>query len=109
MSDPLRQHRFPWWVYWTALVFILIFAFWPVATLLSASMIAEAHGCLVDEGSVHPCLIGGVDWGTNLSTLAVLGWLMLATIPLGFGAGIVWLIVLLIHHAAWARQPKPTP
>jgi ribosomal protein S18 acetylase RimI-like enzyme len=106
MSEPIRQRRFPWWVYWTSLVFIGLFAVWPIASLVSASMIAQSNGCLIDEGSVHPCMISGEDWGENLYTMAVLGWLMLATVPLGLGAGIVWLIVLLIHHAAWARQAK---
>ena len=107
MTVTAPRRRFPWWVYWVSLLFIVIFTLWPIASLLSASMIAEAHGCLVDEGSVHPCMISGEDWGETLTTLAVLGWLMLATVPLGLGASIVWLIVLIIHHGAWVRSNRP--
>ncbi|MDB5530804.1 MAG: hypothetical protein JWR51_3907 [Devosia sp.] len=109
MNEAIRQRRFPWWVYWTSLVFIVIFALWPIASLVSASMIAQSNGCLVDEGSVHPCMISGEDWGENLYTMAVLGWLMLATVPLGLGASIVWLIVLIIHHGAWVRSNRSAP
>jgi hypothetical protein len=37
----------------------------------------------VDEGSVHPCVINGKDYGQLLYTLGVMGWLMLVTLPAG--------------------------
>ena len=104
MSELAPQSRFPWWVYWTALAFIVLFTLWPVASIFATAMIAEANGCRVDEGSVHPCMVMGSDWGETLYTMGVLGWLMLVTVPFGLGALIVWLIVLPIHHAAWARS-----
>jgi len=107
MSAAVHQHRFPWWVYWAAFAFIALFTLWPVGSILATAAIADANGCRVDEGSVHPCMVLGSDWGATLYTMGVLGWFMLITVPLGLGAFIVWLIVLLIHHAAWARQSKP--
>lgn len=106
MTELAPQSRFPWWVYWTAFAVILVFALWPVGSVSLTYWIATANDCRVDEGSVHPCIVGGQDLGGLLYTLGVLGWFMLATLPLGLGALIVWLITLLIHHAAWARRDK---
>lgn len=98
--DPTLR-PFPWWAYWLALVVTVIFALWPVGSVVLGSVIANAHGCAVDEGSVHACVIGGTDWGQTLYTMGVLGWFGLITLPLGAGAGIVWFITLIIHRLAW--------
>jgi len=106
MSMPTPRRRFPWWVYWLALAFIVVFALLPVASVATAGWIAEASGCMLDEGSIHPCIINGVDWGPDLYTFGVLGWLMLATLPLGGGAFLVWLLVLVIHRIAFGRSQR---
>ena len=41
----------------------------------------NAYGCKVDEGSAHPCIINGHDYGELLYSLGVMGWFMLVTIP----------------------------
>jgi hypothetical protein len=46
----------------------------------------------------------GKDYGEVLYTMGILGWLRLATIPLGMIAGVVWLIALVLHHSAWKRR-----
>jgi hypothetical protein len=66
----------------------------------------------VDEGSVHPCIINGKDYGQLLYTLGVLGWLMLVTIPGGVFAFGIWLIVLILHRESWRKRfgvPPPIP
>jgi hypothetical protein len=79
------------------------------------SAIANAYGCKVDEGSVHPCIIGGHDYGELLYDLGVMGWFMLATIPLGLVAFVTWLIFLILHQVAWRKRisagvsPIPRP
>jgi hypothetical protein len=75
---PTRK-RFPWIFYWIVLVFIALFAFAPIGSVMTCAWIANSHGCKVDEGSVHPCIINGKDYGQLLYTLGVLGWLMLVT------------------------------
>lgn len=75
---------------------IVLFAFAPLISAFSASAIADAHGCALDEGGVHPCLIGGTDYGETLSFMFVLGWFGLITIPLGALAAIVWCLILVI-------------
>ena len=79
-------------------------AFAPVGSVVACGLIANAHGCRVDEGSVHPCVIGGKDYGQLLYTLGVMGWLMLITLPAGASAFATWLIVLVLHRSAWRRR-----
>ena len=81
---------------------------------MTCAWIANAHGCRVDEGSVHPCIINGQDYGQLLYTLGVLGWLMLVTIPAGAFAFAIWLVILILHRARWRKRleagvPPPVP
>ena len=98
------QKRFPWILYWLVLVLIFVVAFAPVGSVVACGLIANAHGCRVDEGSVHPCVINGKDYGQLLYTLGVMGWLMLVTLPAGAFAFFLWLIVLIFHRANWRRR-----
>src|SRR5438094_9561628 len=95
---PVRR-RFPWILYWIVLV-----ALAPVGSVVACGLIANAHGCRVDEGSVHPCMINGKDYGQLLYTLGVMGWLMLVTLPAGALAFILWLIVLIIQRSNLRRR-----
>ena len=75
---------------------------------------ANAYGCKVDEGSVHPCIINGHDYGELLYSLGVMGWFMLVTIPGGLVAFVSWLIFLILHRVAWRKRisagvPPPIP
>ena len=72
---PVRK-RFAWIPYWIVLVLIVLVAFAPIGSVITCGWIANAHGCKVDEGSVHPCIINGKDYGQLLYTLGVLGWLI---------------------------------
>lgn len=104
-----RPARFPWWVYWLLLVLILLFALAPVISVFVAGWLAETNGCVLNEGDIHPCIVAGTDMGPTLYTLFVLGWFALATLPLGGGALIVWLVILIIHRIAWGRMQKANP
>src|SRR5438046_10036680 len=98
------NRRFPWLIYLILLFGIFAVALAPVGSVVAGGWIANSHGCKVDEGSVHPCMIGGKDYGQLLYTLGVLGWLMLITLPGGVFAFIIWLIVLILHRANWRRR-----
>jgi hypothetical protein len=104
---PTAARRFPWMVYGLVLLGILVLAVLPLVSALGAGAIASANGCALDEGGIHPCLIGGVDRGELLYEFGVLGWLMLATIPLGAIAVVVWVIVLAVHVARFNRRAAP--
>ena len=96
--------KFPWGIYLIALFVILAVTLAPVGSVVVCNWVANAHGCRVDEGSVHPCMIGGKDYGQLLYTLGVMGWLMIATIPGGAFASVIWLIVLILHRATWRKR-----
>src|SRR5207244_13615889 len=103
-SPLLSRKRFPWIVYWIVLVFIVLFAFAPIGSVMICAWIANSHGCKVDEGSVHPCVINGKDYGGLLYTLGVLGWLVLVIIAVGLFAFVSWLVVLFLDAASWRKR-----
>src|ERR1044072_9060756 len=110
---PIRK-RFPWVAYWIVLALIILIALAPVGSVIACGVIANAHGCRVDEGSVHPCVINGKDYGQLLYTLGVMGWLMLVTIPAGLFAFVIWLFILILHREKWGKRfaagiPPPIP
>src|SRR5262249_6556925 len=100
----MPRKRFPWVPYWIVLALIILFALAPIGSVVVCGVIANAYGCKVDEGSVHPCIVNGKDYGHLLYTLGVMGWLMLATLPLGALAFMTWLIVLVLHRARWRKR-----
>jgi hypothetical protein len=101
-----RPARFPWWAYGLVLVLIVLFALAPVISVILAGWIAETNGCVLHEGDINPCMVAGSDLGPTLYTLFVLGWFALATLPLGGGALIVFLVILIIHRIAFGRMQK---
>ena len=76
----------------------------PLLSVLAASMIAQANGCVVDEGSVHPCIVNGSDMGETLYAMGVLGWFMFFTIPAGALAFLLWIIAIAVHVSLRRRK-----
>jgi hypothetical protein len=106
----LRLRRFPWGIYGIVLCLIAGVTLAPIGSVVAAGWFASQHGCRVDEGSVHPCVVDGKDYGQTLYTLGVMGWLMLLTLPAGGLAFAAWLATLLLHRSRWRkRQPPPLP
>jgi hypothetical protein len=106
--------RFPWLWYMLALFIIVAFAFAPIGSVIVCAAIADTYGCKVDEGSIHPCVINGHDYGELLYSLGVMGWFMLVTFPGGLVAFASWLIFLILHRVAWRKRtsagiPPPIP
>ncbi len=97
------QKRFPWILYWIVLVLIGLVALAPLGSVVACGLIANAHGCRVDEGSVQPCLINGKDYGQLLYTLGVMGWLMLVTLPAGA------FLVLSLADRSYSSSSKLAP
>ena len=97
------RKRFPFVWYAIVLALIILAATAPIVSVLISSMIAEAHGCTLNEGGVHPCVINGQDWGETLLMMAMMGWLAIATLPIGAVAGAIWLIVLIVHFTNRSR------
>ena len=104
MSAIAAKRKFPAKAYVLSLVAIALFGLWPIFSVLLTSTLAETYGCIVDEGSVHPCMIGGVDWGEALYAMGVMGWFMLLTLPAAAFAGMVWMVALLVHFGLWLKR-----
>ena len=69
---------------------IILFTASPMLSAAIAGSIASSHGCALNEGDVHPCIIGGTDYGGFLYNLLVFGWFFMGSIPLGIVGFIVW-------------------
>ena len=95
---------FPWILYWLVLALIILVALAPIGSVVACGTLANAFGCKVDEGSVHPCIVNGKDYGHLLYTLGVMGWLMLVTLPGGAFAFMIWLVVLALHRSRWKKK-----
>lgn len=97
-------------IHGSILLFIFILAISPLLAAGAAGAVANHFGCDLDEGSIHPCQGFGRDIGGTLYSLGVLGWLSLATIPLGLTAMGVYLAILLIflviRRVARSRMPQ---
>jgi hypothetical protein len=102
-TNQLGRKRFPWIIYGIVLALIAIVTLAPIGSVVACGWIANAHGCKVDEGSVHPCIINGHDYGHTLYTLGVAGWLMLLTLPGGVVATGIWLLALAVHRSRWRK------
>lgn len=98
------RRRFPWLLYVVLLVLILLVALAPVISVAVAGLLAEANGCVLNEGNIHPCVVNGQDIGGMLYTMFVLGWFMLASLPLGAMALALLLAVLIVHLLLWRRR-----
>jgi hypothetical protein len=58
--------------------------------------------CRVDEGSVHPCLVAGIDIGHLLYTLMTMGWFVILMLPFMLLTLVIWLgIGLRALAGAW--------
>ena len=75
---------------------ILLLGLSPVLASMGAGMIAEANGCTLHEGFVNPCIINGEDWGQDLYTFGVLGWLAIGTIPIAVMVAVAYLVIVII-------------
>lgn len=79
-------------------------SFTPLAATMLASAIAAGHGCMLHEGFVNPCVIGGVDRGATLTAMFVSGWYMLFTLPAGVTLLLLWLVAeVVMPLVRWGR------
>lgn len=93
------------------ILLILLFTFAPVLSVAYASSVATANNCDLDEGSIHPCVVNGKDIGADLYSYAMMGWLMIATIPLGLGALLVYLAGIGLYYLIrwYLRRKRAEP
>ncbi|WKW50370.1 hypothetical protein [Rhodomicrobium lacus] len=96
-ADAPRGDRRFVFAYALAFAAIVLFTVSPMILAAIASAIAKNAGCAFNEGSIHPCVIAGEDWGSTLYTMAMMGWLAIATIQIGAMAFAFWFAALVVH------------
>jgi hypothetical protein len=84
-------------------VLIALSAGWPIVSVVIAGVVASWNGCTLHEGFVNPCVVGGRDIGETLYSMGVLGWFMIATIPIGMIVFVAWTVAWLF----WTRRRRP--
>jgi hypothetical protein len=86
------------------LALILLFGMAPLLSAVTASAIANMLGCGLAEGSVHTCVVAGIDIGRTLYTMFMLIWFSMMTIPFASLALLVWLIAAIILYVMHRRR-----
>lgn len=82
-------------------VFLAALALLPILCVVISSAVAKKYGCRLDEGGVHPCVVGGRDIGPLLYKGFVMGWVAILTLP-GAGLGALVFTGYLIY--CWVRR-----
>lgn len=98
-----------WWVHITALLLIAAITCGPLSLALGAGWVAEANGCTLHEGFVNPCMIGGRDYGETLYGMGMMGWLAIASIPLGLIMLAAYLVIVFIVWLVRRQQSTEPP
>ena len=93
------------------LLVIGLFAFSPIIPVRYADRLATlGGGCQMDEGGPHPCTVNGKEVGDTIYTLGMLGWFMLATLPLAaLALGVFGLLLILEFALERRRRARPAP
>lgn len=100
------QAPFPWRHHVLILVVIAIGTALPYLVSVASLGISNAIGCDLGTFAEQSCLVASMDWGPALREIYGLGWMILATLPLGGGAFIAWSVIAIIHRLAWGRLEK---
>lgn len=74
-----------------ALAILTIVVWLPFAGLAASIYVSSTLHCAVDEASVHPCIVSGIDIGPALNYGFTGGWLMLTTAPAMLATSVVWI------------------
>ncbi|MDP9837973.1 hypothetical protein J2T09_002733 [Neorhizobium huautlense] len=104
---PRFGQRHPVLAYFATVTAIALFALFPLISALISISVADASGCRVDEAGSYPCMMFGTDIGELLAFLFILGWLGMATVPLGFLGFLAWsafVITRIIRKRRHAQQ-----
>lgn len=80
----------------------IVFALLPMVSLVFAATVANIGGCELNEAGAHACVLLGVDWGEALALMAMMGWLVFFTVPLGGLAALVGLVLYVV--ARWRAR-----
>jgi hypothetical protein len=83
------------------LLLATVVAWAPLVSVVTASAVTSLAGCELNEAGATPCVIGERDVGELLTTMFVLGWLMLATAPFMIATIVGWVLLAPRLGRAW--------
>ena len=101
MTEP---RRFPMLPYWIVLGLLFVVANFPIATWIYGLYEISAYDCTINASASSTCAIGGIEQAQEAAGLSLSIVFLLATWPIAFLLGLVWLAVLLIHRGLWKRK-----
>ena len=105
-AAPVKRRDFPAWRYVVSLIVIVLIGILPILITLVAVGIASANGCQVDESSVHPCILGGIDHGADIQAASFAAFLFLVSGPVAFVLFLIWLVIFIIHLVRFGNARK---
>lgn len=76
----------------------------PAVSAAAAALVARTWGCKLNEGLANPCVVMGRDIGEVLSQMGVMGWFMLATVPVAAVLVAIWIVAEIA--ALFRRRPS---
>ena len=88
--------KYAWVIHIFVLLAIILCSISPFFGVAYAGAVTEKYGCELNEGSIHPCMVNGVDRGEDLYAQGMLGWLGIASVPLGLAALVLYIVIVLI-------------
>ena len=98
--------KYTWLIHIFIPMAIILCAISPFLAVAYAGSVAEKNGCELNEGSIHPCIVNGVDRGADLYSLGMLGWLGIAAVPLGLAAAVLYIVIVLIVYLVMRFRKK---
>lgn len=76
----------------TGYLIILIIGIAPILVAGLASFVGECLDCIVNEAATHSCVRWGISFGEVLSSMFMMGWFFLISVPIAFFLFILWTI-----------------
>ncbi len=84
----------------TAIVILMLA---PLIPSLIALAIALPLGCNLNEAGTSSCVIFGTDFGEALTVLALMGFVLVFTVPLGLIFLVIWCIAAVVLFIRWKK------
>lgn len=86
---------------------IILLAISPMIPVAIAGEIAERNNCTLHEGFVNPCVVNGVDRGETLYAMGMMGWFIIATLPIGLAVLSLYVIIVAGYYVfRWLKKRK---
>lgn len=86
---------------WRLLAIATVFLIWlPALVFVLGLTVTNLTGCRVTEAGTQPCLVTGTDIGHDLYAMLMMGWIVIALLPLMLAtviAAVAWGAIMVIR------------